>query len=56
VAARVVYSAELVVDPGGYVLIVHDHQRGTTESTPVARKAVSKLPVYLSKLDLRPHH
>lgn len=50
------YSAELVVGAVGYQLVIRDHVRGTLESTQVSRKVVAKLPVYLAKLDLSPHH
>lgn len=53
-AAQRLYSAELVLDDGECRLIIHDHRRGTVQSTAVPPKLVTKIPVYLEKLDLPP--
>ena len=47
------YTAELVREDGGYRLIVKDCTRDTVQTTEVSRKAVEKLPVYLSMLNLK---
>jgi hypothetical protein len=49
------YTAELVQEDGVYRLIVRDCTRDVVQSTEVSRKAVEKLPVYLSMLNLKPH-
>ncbi|WP_406416336.1 hypothetical protein OH809_39360 [Streptomyces sp. NBC_00873] len=53
--AVTVYSAELRWQEGRYLLVVHDHLRGSVQATRVARKAVDKMPTYLAMLG-RPRH
>lgn len=52
-SADVLYTAEIVYDSGTYTLVVRDMVRGTLQTTTVPRRIVSKMPTYLSMLNLR---
>ncbi|MFJ9850399.1 hypothetical protein [Streptomyces sp. NPDC101150] len=45
------YTAELIQEGGTYKLIVRDRLRNTVQTTPIAKKAVEKLPMFLSMLN-----
>ncbi|MEO3844291.1 MULTISPECIES: hypothetical protein [unclassified Streptomyces] len=44
------YSAELRHADGEYLLTINDHRCGEIEVFPVSRKAVKRIPFYLSAL------
>ncbi|GAA3379190.1 hypothetical protein GCM10020367_61760 [Streptomyces sannanensis] len=46
----VLYSAELVLEDGEYKLVVKNHIQDTVQVAYVAKKAVEKLPMFLSML------
>ncbi|MFI2203100.1 hypothetical protein ACH47Z_20410 [Streptomyces sp. NPDC020192] len=54
-SASLLYRVELVYDRGVYMLIVRDLVQGTLQTTTVPGRTVAKIPMYLSKLDLRQH-
>jgi hypothetical protein len=45
------YSAELLQEDGVFTLVVTDRVRDTVRTTHVSRKAVEKLPTFLTMLD-----
>ncbi|MEU9117346.1 hypothetical protein AB0D04_37800 [Streptomyces sp. NPDC048483] len=47
------YSAELIHQDGVYKLVVTDRLRGTVQTSQVSKKAVEKLPMFLSMLNSR---
>ncbi|KPI15376.1 hypothetical protein OK074_0084 [Actinobacteria bacterium OK074] len=47
------YSAELVEEDGTYKLVVTDRIRDTVQIATVSKKAVDKLPYFLSLLNSR---
>ncbi|WP_157855818.1 hypothetical protein [Streptomyces aureocirculatus] len=47
---RVLYSAEVRENAGKFTLVINDHQRGNVEVRVVPKRAVQKLPFYLSML------
>ncbi|GKQ40458.1 hypothetical protein [Streptomyces sp. A012304] len=47
------YSAELVEEDGVFKLVVTDHLRDTVQISYVPKRAVDKLPYFLSLLDSR---
>ncbi|MEV1065351.1 hypothetical protein [Streptomyces sp. NPDC050263] len=47
------YSAELVEEDGVYKLVVTDLRRDTVQTAHVPKRAVDKLPYFLSMLDSR---
>jgi hypothetical protein len=47
------YTAEIIQEDGTYTLVVNDRMRDTVQTIKVPKKAVDKLPLYLSKLDLK---
>lgn len=49
----VIYSAELRHADGAYFLTINDHLGDRTEVFPVSRKAVKRVPLYLSALRSR---
>jgi hypothetical protein len=46
----ILYSAELRHADGEYLLTINDHRLDETEIFPVSRKAVKRIPFYLSAL------
>lgn len=47
------YSAELVEEDGVFTLVVTDQTHDTVQSVEVSRRAVDKLPYFLSMLTSR---
>lgn len=49
----VLYSAELVYENGEYKLVVKNHRHDTVQVAYVAKRAVEKLPMFLSMLNAK---
>ncbi|MFI9048198.1 hypothetical protein [Streptomyces sp. NPDC053427] len=45
------YTAELIEEGGTYTLVISDRLRNTVQTTQIAKKAVEKLPMFLSMLN-----